>query len=130
MINFAKGIFTNRSCARHVRVYGSAIALLLALAQSVTASTCADDSSRELERVEIRQINREIQELQAKVIELEARLNAEAAGTSVQANESPAPATMLSKVVQPPPTPPSPVQEFREDKIVPGVKLRMFGDVG
>jgi len=130
MINFAKDIFTNRSCARHVRVYGSAIALLLALTQSVTASTCADDSSRELERVEIRQINREIQELQAKVNELDARLNAEAAGTSVQANESPAPAAMLSKVVQAPPTPPSPVQEFREDKIVPGVKLRMFGDVG
>src|SRR5467141_2098281 len=130
MFNFAKELFTNSSCARHARIYGSAIALVLATSQIVTISAYADDLTRELERQEIRQINREIQELQTKVKEIEARVIAEAGSTSVQVNESRAPATVLSNGEEPPPTPPSPVQESREDQIVSGVKLHLFGDVG
>jgi hypothetical protein len=128
MVNFAKDTLTNRSRARRVRVCGNAIALLLALNQIAPAPAYADDSPRDAEHNAIRRMNEQIQELQAKVKELEARLNAEAPGTSVQTIESRAPATTHAKEAQPPPT--SMVQESREEHIVPSVKLRMFGDAG
>jgi hypothetical protein len=131
MLNFAEDAVRNRSRTRHVRVYGGVLALLLVLNHIVQASTYADDQPREAERDAIRHMNEEIQELQAKVRELEARLNTITVSTPAPAVDIGASAAALSVVTPPPmPTTTSPAQEFREENTVPGVKLRMFGDVG
>jgi hypothetical protein len=74
-------------------------------------------------------MNEQIQELQAKVKELEARLNDVKGGASPGAVESGAPHSAPVEVT-PPPTPSSAVQESQENNSVPSVKLRLFGDVG
>jgi len=130
MVNFAKETITSRNCGRHVRVHGGALALLLILSQVAPASTYADDPPHEAERDAIRRMDEQIQELQAKVKELEARLNGVTASASHGAVESSASANNLSNVALPVPTPPSAAQESQDDNAIPGVKLRIFGDIG
>jgi hypothetical protein len=129
MFNFTRDTVTNRSCLRRVRFYGGAMALLLALNHIGPVSTYADDSPHGAEQDAIRQMNEQIHELQAKVKELEARLNAMTASTPARAVEPEAPVRAPSLGATRPATP-SPSQESQEDNAVPGVKLRMFGDVG
>jgi hypothetical protein len=129
MANFAKNTVTNRISTRHVRAFGGVIALLLAVNQIVPPSTYADDQSSADERNAIRRMNEQIQELQAKVKELEARLNGVAGGTSRGGVEGSAPIS-ASDVTPPPPPTPSAAQESQENSPAPSVKLRMFGDVG
>jgi len=129
MFNFARDTVTNRSCLRHVPFYGRAIALLLALNQIGPVSTYADDTPHAAEQDAIRHMNEQIQELQAKVKELEAKLNAVASSAPGGAVDHGTPASVLSTAT-PPSTRPSPVQEAQEENPVPGVKLRMFGDMG
>jgi len=129
MPNFAKDTVTNRNCTRHVRAFGGALVLFLAFNQIVAASTQADDQSRADERNALRRMNEQILELQAKVKELEARLNDVKGGASPGAVESSAPRSAPAEAT-PPPTPPSAVQESQDNNSVPSVKLRMFGDVG
>jgi len=129
MPNFAKNTVTNRSCTRHVRVFGGAIALFLAFNQIVMASTHADDQSHVDERNAIRRMNEQIQELQAKVRELEARLNDVKGSASPGAIQGGTPSNPPAEVT-PPPAPPSETQESQENNSIPSVNLRMFGDVG
>jgi hypothetical protein len=151
MANLAKDTLTNRRLARHIRIYGGAIALLLALNQIVTASIDADDQPHADENNAIHRMNEQIQELQAKaneqiqelqakvneqiqelrakVKEVEARQNDVKGGASHGAVESSAPLSAPAKVT-PPPTPSSAAQESQDNSSVPSVKLRMFGDVG
>jgi hypothetical protein len=130
MLNFAKDVVIIRKCARYIRIFACAIAVLPALNQIVAASTCADDQPGEADRDAIRRMTEQIQELQAHVRELEAKLNGATGGGSRDVIDSHAPSDPPSDVSSPPPTPPSPAQESQVDNVVPGVKLRMFGDVG
>jgi hypothetical protein len=127
MANFAKYTSSNRSSARHVRVYGGTIALLLALCPIAPAPTYADDPPREAERDAIRRMNEQILELQAKVKELEARLNDFQGGATQGAIESSAPPS-APREVTPPPTSASAAQESQEANSEPSVRLRVFGD--
>ena len=129
MVNFAKEAITSRNRSRRVRVYGSALALLLTLGSVAPASTRADDPPHEAERDALLRMNEQIQELQAKIKELEARLNGVTEGTSHGGVEGSAPAS-ASDVTPPPPATPSVAQESQENNAGPSVKLRMFGDVG
>jgi hypothetical protein len=129
MPNFAKDTVTNRNRTRHVRAFGGALVLFLAFNQMVAASTQADDPSRADERNAIRRMNEQILELQAKVKELEVRLNDVKGAASPGAVESSAPHSAAGEVT-PPPAPASAVQESQDNNSVPSVKLRMFGDVG
>jgi hypothetical protein len=129
MPNFAKDTVTSRRSPRHVLVYGGALALLLALNQTVTTSAYADDQAQADEREALRRMNDQIQELQAKVKELEARLNDVKGGAPPGAVERSTPGNPLAKVV-PPAAPPSEAQESPENNLTPSVKLHMFGDVG
>jgi len=129
MPNFAKDTVTSRRSPRHVLVYGGALALLLAFNQTVTTSAYADDQAQADEREALRRMNDQIQELQAKVKELEARLNDVKGGAPPGAVERSTPGNPLAKVV-PPAAPPSEAQESPENNLTPSVKLHMFGDVG
>jgi hypothetical protein len=151
MANLAKDTLTNRRLARHIRIYGGALALLLDLNQIVTASIYADDQPHADENNAIHRMNEQIQELQAKaneqiqelqakvneqiqelrakVKEVEARQNDVKGGAPHGAVESSAPLSAPAKVT-PPPTPSSAAQESQDNSSVPSVKLRMFGDVG
>jgi hypothetical protein len=129
MPNFAKDTVTNRNSNRHVRVFGGAVALFLAFNQMVAASTQADDQPRTDEQNAIRRMNEQIQELQAKVKELEARLNDVKGSASPGAIENRTPGNPV-KEVTPSPAPPSEDQESQDNTSVPSVKLRLFGDVG
>jgi hypothetical protein len=126
MFNFRKDILTRRSYARRVRLCIGALALLPALNQIVITSTYAGDDHDRAERDTIRLMSDQIQELQAKVKELEGRLNAIAAATPGPVRDSSVPVA-ATPLETPPPTP---AQESQDDKPIPGVKLRMFGDVG
>src|ERR1700681_4707567 len=128
MVNFAKEAITNRNRSRHVRVYGGALALLLTLSQVVPASTYADDPPHEGEQDALRRMNEQIQELQAKVKEREARLNDSNASASDGAVKSSA--SRSAPEVTPPPIQSSVGQESEENKSEPGVKLRLIGDMG
>jgi len=130
MANFVKDALTNRSSTRHVRVYGGAIILLVALIQIMPAATYADDQPHTDEQEAIRRMNEQIQELQAKVKELEARLNGAPGGEPHAAVESSATANAPVEVTPPPPTQPSAAQESQQNNSAPSVTLHMFGDVG
>jgi hypothetical protein len=128
MPNFAKNTVTNKTSARHVRVYGGVIALLLTLIQIMPAVTYADDQPRADEQDAIRLMNEQIQELQAKLKELEARLNSVTGSATHEAVKSSATVTGLSDAT--PQTPSSAAQESQANISAPSVTLRMFGDVG
>jgi hypothetical protein len=130
MANLAKGTATYRNSTRRVRIFGGAIALLLAFNQFIAVSAHADDPPRRDEEDAIRRMNEQILELQAKVKELEARLNGTTGGTSHAANENGATTNTPSKAISPALTAPPPAQELEENNSAPSVKLRMFGDVG
>jgi hypothetical protein len=134
MPNFSRDTVTNISSACLICVFAGAIALLLAFNPFTSTSVHADDPTRADEGDAIRRMNDQILELQAKVKELEARLNGTTAGTVHGADESSA--AINAPANAPPPAPatipstPSAAQEPLEDNSVPRVKLRMFGDVG
>jgi hypothetical protein len=117
----------SRSFISHIRVYGAALVLLLALSPIVTHPTYAAHQ-QSVEQDEMRRLSEQIQELQVKVRELEGRLNAKAAGTPSQGVDSNPIAT--TSVITPPPTPLPPAEEPGPDNPAPRVQLRMFGDVG
>jgi hypothetical protein len=129
MLNFAKVILASRSCAYAVRVYVGALAFLLACNQ-IAIPCYAGDDPREAERDTMRRMNEQIKDLQAKVKELEDRLNGVTAGVAHGTVDSGAPVNKLSDVTFPVVTPPAVAEESREEVNVPGVKLRMFGDAG
>jgi hypothetical protein len=129
MPNFAKDTLTKGRSTRHVPIYGSAIALLLALNPIATPSVCADDQPLADESSAIRRMNQQIQELQAKVNELEARLNGVTGGTS-HGDVAVSAAADAPSDVTPTPQPPSAAQEWQDDNAIPSVKLRMIGDMG
>jgi hypothetical protein len=129
MVNFAKDTVTIRSCAHRVRFFGVAFAVLLVLSEIVPASTYADDSPHGAENDAIPRMNEQIQELQAKLKDLEAKLNTLTANTPARGVgiDAPVNARLLETAR---PASPSSNQESQEDNAVPGVKLRMFGDIG
>lgn len=128
MPNSAKHTVTTRRSTRSTLGYGGALALLVALTQTVTPSVYADDQARADESKEIRRMNEQIQELQTKVKELEARLNSVTAPRA--AVESSAAANAREEVTPPPAAPPSAAQEPQENSPAPRVMLHMFGDAG
>jgi hypothetical protein len=75
-------------------------------------------------------MSEQIQELQAKVKELEARLNGVTGNTPRAAVESSPTANASAEVTSPSASPPSAAQESEENNPVPRVMLHMFGDVG
>src|SRR5271170_1326724 len=123
MANFAKEAVTNRSPTRHVRVYGGAIAVLLALIQIMPGATYADDQPRTDEQDAIRRMNEQIQELQARVKELEARLNGATGSAPLAAVENSAIANAPAEVMPPPPAPLPAAQESQENNPEPRVIL-------
>ncbi len=128
MLNLAKGTVTNRRCARHVGPYTGFITLVLAVNQILPTSAYADDPVREAEHDVILHMNEQIQELQAKVKELEARLNTITPTAPAHAvGDAPVSAPSLGATR---PTTPSPSQESPEENPGPSVKLRIFGDIG
>jgi hypothetical protein len=130
MANFAKGPVTNRSHTGHVGVYGGAIALLLVLIQIMPGAAYADDPPRVDAVDAIRRMNEQILELQAKVKELEARLNAVTESTPHTAVETSDRANSPAEVTPPSPTTAPAAQETQEKFPAPRVNLRMFGDLG
>jgi hypothetical protein len=147
MFIFARNTTTTRSCAHHATAWCGALVLLFALSQISVASACADDDPSESERDTIRRMNEQIRELQAKVKELEERLNNTAMNSQTRAADGTSPAVTIAAaestpVVSASPVTSSPVTsspvtssltprpEAEEEKPVPAVKLRMFGDVG
>jgi hypothetical protein len=130
MPNSAKDTLTSRRSTRSALVQGGALALLLALNQTLTASVYADDQPQAEASNAIRRMNEQIQELQAKVKELEARLNGITESTPHVGVESSATASVPVEVTPPSAAPPSAAQESRENNSAPSVKLNMFGDVG
>jgi hypothetical protein len=131
MTNLPKNTVTNRNSARRARLFGGTVALLLAFNQIVAASTQADDQPLADERNAMRRMNEQIQELQAKVKELEARLNGVTGGAPPAAAAAETSATANVPVeVTPPSAPPSAAEESQDNNSIPSVKLRMFGDVG
>jgi hypothetical protein len=129
MFNFARDTVTNSRCARHVVRYTGFITLVLAVNQTLPTSAYADDPAHEAEHDVILHMNEQIQELQAKVKELEARLNTITSTAPAHAVGVDAPVSAPS-LGTPRLTTPSPSQESQDDNAIPGVKLRMFGDVG
>lgn len=129
MFNFAKQTVLVRRYAPRIRAYASAIALLLVFHHFIPESIYADDQPSKTDQDAIHRMNEQIQELQARVKELETKLNAISPSIPARPVESSNPAGPLFSVT-PPSTPPSPAQEPQEENPVPGVKLRMFGDVG
>jgi hypothetical protein len=126
MFNFGKGILTSKSWTRHLHANLGALGLLLAFNQILLAPTYGEDDLHKADGDTIRRMNEQIQDLQAKMKELEERLNAIAANTPARAGDS-----SVSVVASPSETPTlTPAQEPQENKSIPGVKLRMFGDVG
>jgi len=130
MPNSAKDTVTSRRSNRSALVYGGALALLLALTQTVTPSVYADDQPQADESKAIRRLNEQIQELQTKVKELEARLNSVTGTTPRAAVETSAAANAPEEVTPPPAAPPSAAQELQDNNPAPRVMLHMFGDVG
>jgi hypothetical protein len=129
MANLPKDTVTSRNSAHRVRLFGGAVALLLTFTQIAAASPQADDQPLVDERNAMRRMNEQIQELQARVKELEARLNGVNGGTPHAAAESSATASAPVEVT-PPSAPPSAAEESQDNNSIPSVKLRMFGDVG
>jgi hypothetical protein len=130
MPTFCKNTGRSSSSARHLRLYGSAFALVAALIHILPLATHANDQQSGDEVDAIRRMNEQIQQLQAKVKELEARLNGVTAGSPRGAVENDATANAPSKAPPPAPTPPSVAQKLDGDNQHPSVTLRMFGDVG
>jgi hypothetical protein len=129
MVNLAKHSLTGGSYVRNVRVCGAAIALLLGLNQMVPTLAYAGGQSGEAEQDAIRRMNEQILGLQAKVKDLEARLNSMATSAPARTVDTVAPVSMISTAI-PPASLPSPVPESQQENSIPGIKLRMFGDVG
>jgi len=132
MTKFAQNPLTNRHSTRYVRVYVGTLALLLVLNQIVTVSAFADGQQHTDESNAIRRMNEEIQELQAKVKELEARLNDFKEGAKGGRPRATVESSRSShSEATPPLTPSLAVHESPENtSVAPSVKLRMFGDVG
>jgi hypothetical protein len=128
MSNSAKDTLTNKRPTRRIRAYGGAIALLLVLNQIGTTCVYADDQPRADESNAIRRMNEQIQELQAKVMALEAKLN-DVKGAP-HGDVEPNTPSRAPAVATPPPAPSPAVQDAPENNSAPSVKLRMFGDVG
>jgi len=129
MANFPSDAIARISSIRRVRT-SVAFAIFLALVPSLPAATFADDPPRSDEHEALLRMNEQIQELQSKVKELEARLNGGTAIAPHTAIESSVPANAPVEIPSPPVTPAAASQEFSEEPTIPGVKLRMFGDVG
>jgi hypothetical protein len=102
---------------------------VLAVNQILPTSAYADDPAHEAEHDVILHMNEQIQELQAKVKELEARLNTITPTAPAHAVGVDAPVSAPSLGAPRLPTP-SPSQESQDDNALPGVKLRMIGDMG
>ena len=130
MVNIAKDAVPTRRSIHHLRVCGATFALVLALIQVAPAVSYADDPLRADEHDAILRMNEQIQELQAKVKELEARLNGGAGAAPHARAESGAAANAPMDATSPPPTPPPAAQEAQENYPAPRVNLRMFGDLG
>src|ERR1700739_4128411 len=130
MRNFAKSLLTSTGYTRRIRLSGSAIALLFAIAQIAPASAQVNDARHSPEEDTIRRMNVQILELQAKVKELERRFSALSASGAAAATDTSAPVSTTPAVTGPSTTAPSmpPPQEPQGE--VAGVKLRMFGAVG
>lgn len=129
MVNFVKDMFTTRSSTHHLPFYRAVFALLFALIPVVPAATYADERPRADEADALRRMNKQIQELQARVKELEDRLNGGAGGAPHAGAESSAAANATGEVTPPLPEPPAAAQEPQEIP-APHVNLRMFGDLG
>jgi hypothetical protein len=129
MANFARETVTNRSFTRLMRLYGGAIVLLVMM-QTMPSTTQADDQPRTDEQEAIRRMNQQIQELQAKVKELEARLNTTAGAAPHITGETNATAPAPVEVTQPAPVPPPVAQEPQDNNPAPRVNLHLFGDFG
>jgi hypothetical protein len=127
---FARGIFTRRSCACRVRACGVTLALLFAISQTSLPLALADDDPSGAEGDTIRHMSEQIRELQAKVKELEDRLNSAAVNSPARIVPDSIAADVTTSAVTPSPAPHAPPPESPEDNPIPGVKLRMFGDVG
>ena len=130
MFNFAKHAFLHGRCARRNRIFAGAFAILLTCNPLRLPSLYAGDQPSQDEQDAIRRMNEQIQELQAKVSELEARLNEVTGAGPHGLREGGAAASASSHTALPLPAPPPAGQETQEDNSPPGVKLRMFGDVG
>jgi hypothetical protein len=129
MAKLAKDSVSNKCRWNYVRLWGGAMALFLVLSQSLAASGRPDDPPRADEQDAIRRMNEQILELQARVKELEARLQDIKGIASPGAAEKNLPGGPPAEVT-PAPAPPPLVQESQDNTSVPSVKLRMFGDVG
>ncbi|HET7106308.1 MAG TPA: hypothetical protein VFI38_05825 [Candidatus Acidoferrum sp.] len=129
MLRFAKVVVLVRSCARWIRPYAVAIAMLVAFNQFVLPVIHAGDQTSKDEQDAIRRMNEQIQELQAKVKELETRLN-EVTGAGLRGTLQGTATANAPSHEATPPISPSAEQESKETSSAPSVKLRMFGDLG
>lgn len=120
---------------RRISAIAAATAVLLALGQTVANSAYADDHSCVDKPDAMRLMNEQLQELQARVKQLEARLNGVTNVPPQAFLKDPAPAEAPSKspseAVPPTPLPSqSPQEPSGSNAVAPSVKLRMFGDLG
>jgi hypothetical protein len=132
MTNFVKHTLMDRRSLRSARLSRGTPAFLLLAFLSAAPASYADDQPRSDEQNAIRRMNEQIEELQARVRELEARVNGTAPSVPPVSVESGAPATASAPVEAAPPPPPAPLapQEAQENNPAPHVMLRMFGDLG
>lgn len=129
MVNLKRLTGGARNTLQHGCCFALPLFCFLAAAQAAVSPTFGSDDSQRAERKALRLMNEQIQELQAKIKELEARLNA------VASNTSPRLADNASCAATNPPlanesSPPVPGQALAEEKSSPAVRLHMFGDVG
>jgi hypothetical protein len=129
MANFLSDAVTRNSSIRRVPA-GGALAIFLALIPIFPAVTFADDPPRVTEQETLLRMKEQIQELQSRVKELEARLDGVSVSTPRAAIESSATTNAPVEIKSPPLAPASASQEPPENNPAPSVKLRIFGDVG
>src|ERR1700736_655636 len=128
MANFSKDTVAGNRSIRRGRA-GVALALFLTLVPILPAATFADDPPRSDEHDALLRMNEQIQELQSKVKELEARLNGVTAIAPHTTIENSVPAKAPAEIGSLPLAPAPASQEPTENNPAPHVMLRMFGDL-
>ena len=135
MFNSGKEPVRRRRCAYRCCSWNAGAGALLGvllMVGPIAPVSYADDQPERTDRETLRLISEQIRELQTKLKELEARLDV-AADTAPAEGASHAALAPVGNATPPPPTSsitPRAAQEPEGENLVPGVKLRMFGDVG
>jgi hypothetical protein len=139
MSRYIRDTVTVRMSPHDVRNWTRAIVLIAGLLQAAPAVVYGDETPKATGSDEIqqliegnRQLSQQVQDLQSRVKQLEAKVNEAAPAAPGGAHALEPSATTAPSLSSPsPPAPPTTVQELEPPAAPPpGVKLRLFGDLG